>query len=214
MARAIPNRFSPCPRTALPMSPTWQRPCAAAGGGGRRRQNRRHRVPRGLRTDRARALCRARRPRSSCRNSDQRWLQRQGPGAIEAARSCSRGALRAASPFVNLPARATAVICPRGRGKSPPRRNFRAHRLAVQDVALSRRKQGFDSPWARQWFQWLIRFSCFGLAANTEYLRKTCPRMHLANGGRFAAYRDAKNVRPREPRVASLRGLGHCAKPR
>jgi hypothetical protein len=25
-----------------------------------------------------------------------------------------------------------------------------AHRLAVQDVALSRRKQGFDSPWARQ----------------------------------------------------------------
>jgi cold shock protein len=26
----------------------------------------------------------------------------------------------------------------------------RAHRLAVQDVALSRRKQGFDSPWARQ----------------------------------------------------------------
>src|ERR1700733_13272539 len=28
-----------------------------------------------------------------------------------------------------------------------------AHRLAVQDVALSRRKQGFDSPWARQLFQ-------------------------------------------------------------
>src|SRR5271156_1291879 len=28
-----------------------------------------------------------------------------------------------------------------------------AHRLAVQDVALSRRKQGFDSPWARQPFQ-------------------------------------------------------------
>ena len=26
----------------------------------------------------------------------------------------------------------------------------RAHRLAVQDVALSRRKQGFESPWARQ----------------------------------------------------------------
>ena len=26
----------------------------------------------------------------------------------------------------------------------------RAHRLAVQDVALSRRKQGFDSPWAHQ----------------------------------------------------------------
>src|SRR5271169_4298146 len=29
---------------------------------------------------------------------------------------------------------------------SPPR----AHRLAVQDVALSRRKQGFESPWAHQ----------------------------------------------------------------
>ena len=28
--------------------------------------------------------------------------------------------------------------------------SIRAHRLAVQDVALSRRKQGFDSPWARQ----------------------------------------------------------------
>lgn len=26
----------------------------------------------------------------------------------------------------------------------------RAHRLAVQDVALSRQKQGFESPWARQ----------------------------------------------------------------
>ncbi len=35
----------------------------------------------------------------------------------------------------------------------PERRDYslavRAHRLAVQDVALSRRKQGFDSPWAR-----------------------------------------------------------------
>jgi hypothetical protein len=29
----------------------------------------------------------------------------------------------------------------------PPRS---AHRLAVQDVALSRRKHGFDSRWARQ----------------------------------------------------------------
>ena len=31
----------------------------------------------------------------------------------------------------------------------------RAHRLEAQDVALSRRKQGFDSPWARQPFQGL-----------------------------------------------------------
>ena len=31
----------------------------------------------------------------------------------------------------------------------PPRRR-RSHRLAVQDVALSRRKQGFESPWERQ----------------------------------------------------------------
>ena len=29
----------------------------------------------------------------------------------------------------------------------------RSHRLAVQDVALSRRKQGFDSPWERQGHQ-------------------------------------------------------------
>jgi hypothetical protein len=34
-----------------------------------------------------------------------------------------------------------------------------AHRLAVQDVALSRRKQGFDSPWARQGKQVFMR--CF-----------------------------------------------------
>src|SRR5277367_598760 len=31
----------------------------------------------------------------------------------------------------------------------PPRQR-RSHRLAVQDVALSRRKQGFESPWERQ----------------------------------------------------------------
>ena len=30
-----------------------------------------------------------------------------------------------------------------------------AHRLAVQDAGLSRRKRGFDSPWAYQDFQWL-----------------------------------------------------------
>jgi hypothetical protein len=33
------------------------------------------------------------------------------------------------------------------------RRLKSAHRLAVQDAALSRRKRGFDSPWARQLFQ-------------------------------------------------------------
>ena len=31
-----------------------------------------------------------------------------------------------------------------------------SHRLAAQDVALSRRKQGFESPWERQWFQRII----------------------------------------------------------
>jgi hypothetical protein len=31
----------------------------------------------------------------------------------------------------------------------PSASSLSAHRLAVQDVALSRRKQGFDSPWAR-----------------------------------------------------------------
>jgi hypothetical protein len=31
---------------------------------------------------------------------------------------------------------------------TPPQ--HRSHRLAAQDVALSRRKQGFESPWERQ----------------------------------------------------------------
>ena len=32
----------------------------------------------------------------------------------------------------------------------PTLRQHRSHRLAAQDVALSRRKQGFESPWERQ----------------------------------------------------------------
>jgi hypothetical protein len=37
----------------------------------------------------------------------------------------------------------------------------RSHRLAVQDVALSRRKQGFDSPWERQRNQGVVsNFDC------------------------------------------------------
>src|SRR5690242_6956609 len=35
----------------------------------------------------------------------------------------------------------------------------RAHRLEAQDVALSRRKQGFDSPWARQSNQHVAKVS-------------------------------------------------------
>ena len=40
------------------------------------------------------------------------------------------------------------------------RRSVRAHRLAVQDVALSRRKPGFDSPWARQLIQLVSPYPC------------------------------------------------------
>ena len=41
----------------------------------------------------------------------------------------------------------------------PRRGPCRSHRLAVQDVALSRRKQGFESPWERQRFQYLTAHS-------------------------------------------------------
>ncbi len=66
---------------------------------------------------------------------------------------------RSAAQVPNRPnpakARSAARLpVPRESIMAPPRsfdgRQFRAHRLAVQDVALSRRKRGFDSPWARQ----------------------------------------------------------------
>ncbi len=47
-----------------------------------------------------------------------------------------------------LPARRGVLIA--SAVPAEPERKASAHRLAVQDVALSRRKQGFDSPWARQ----------------------------------------------------------------
>ena len=58
---------------------------------------------------------------------------------------------------------------------------LRSLRLAAQDVALSRRKQGFESPRERQQNKRLMRFlkirvqvvSKFGISADT--VRQTCP---------------------------------------
>ena len=65
-------------------------------------------------------------------------------------------------PFRPLPRQANATIrSPAARDRFAPALYIcrayrtaegRAHRLEAQDVALSRRKQGFDSPWARQQF--------------------------------------------------------------
>ena len=56
-----------------------------------------------------------------------------------------------ASPLSQLARRDGRLYMSPGRRRPTDRSvDFRAHRLAVQDVALSRRKQGFDSPWARQ----------------------------------------------------------------
>ena len=51
------------------------------------------------------------------------------------------------------PALASAKSQLYSRRGRPSRHLPRAHRLAVQDVALSRRKHGFDSRWARQLYQ-------------------------------------------------------------
>src|ERR1700676_3293471 len=50
-------------------------------------------------------------------------------------------------PKAHLPAASRDSLASPPRITEPPRS---AHRLAVQDVALSRRKHGFDSRWARQ----------------------------------------------------------------
>ena len=56
--------------------------------------------------------------------------------------------LHAASLRHHIGPERPALVGPEGSAYKASR--IRAHRLAVQDAALSRRKQGFDSPWAHQ----------------------------------------------------------------
>ena len=92
-----------------------------------------------------------RRIRAPCSRRPSSAARRRGT-----ARECGGGG-DAAMAFTCLPpccagrrachAAPALLISPAWR--RPFGRSIRAHRLAVQDVALSRRKQGFDSPWAR-----------------------------------------------------------------
>ena len=81
----------------------------------------------------------------------------------------------------------------------------RAHRLAVQDVALSRRKHGFDSRWARQLNQLVIRISC------SKYfsVRKLYGKVGVEQLRTSAIYsrrsRSDKRPRPRRPPAAWVR---------
>ena len=52
------------------------------------------------------------------------------------------------------------------------RRYICALRLAVQDIALSRRKHGFDPRWARQTNRWLVNELAAKLTAYGNYTNK------------------------------------------
>ena len=62
-------------------------------------------------------------------------------------------------------------------------RPISAHRLAVQDVALSRQKHGFESRWARQAFQGLIS----KLRPISRRCGKNVGSKHLDSGGQTQA---------------------------
>ncbi len=71
-------------------------------------------------------------------------------------------------------------------------RRHGAHRLAVQDVALSRRKQGFDSPWARHFrYKTGVRYQTGDAAGSLPPIgcRATMRPPHRGQTGRSACRR-------------------------
>ena len=125
-----------------------RRACPRQAAGRRRRGPWRRCLPRRRPAPRRRARGRRRQARARRRDALRRPLGRQ-PSGPRPASSMWRSRFeppelpsrRLAAPSEPLYMSATSAAL-------SPRRS--AHRLAVQDVALSRRKQGFDSPWARQ----------------------------------------------------------------
>ncbi len=103
-------------------------------------------VPRPLSVRRAQAAA-FRRRRFGGAERDRRRGRRRGRRLSE---SLSRLAHGRPAHGLKRPSARLAFPPSRRYRSAPDRRLPRSHRLAVQDVALSRRKLGFDSPWERQ----------------------------------------------------------------